>query len=283
MRVVVDGRALVPPDGIGVHTAEIAGRLGVTPTIASRQITSKQGIEHCQFRVAARQRILWQQLCCRAPPTQTSCGDRTARFDRAQDPSVVTLHDFTSLTMPGDAFLERLRRSTFHQRGLDRAKRVAAVSKSIASEAMRWFGVPPNLIRSCRTESTSFHPGGDRDDYILFVGTLEPRKGIEDLAAVWSSLLRPRLVLCGDPEWGVRVPEGVEVTGWMDRDLRRLYQRARCCLPSRYRVRHSAARGDGVRRAGDATRTGAIPGTRRAAVQNRAIAMVCAPPCCSSR
>src|SRR5262249_33813468 len=79
--------------------------------------------------------------------------------------------------------------------------------------------------------------GGEEGDFILFAGTLEPRKGIDDLIDVWSSLPapRPRLVLAGDAGWGVRVPEGVEVTGYVDRErLRELYRRARLFVyPSR--------------------------------------------------
>ena len=99
---------------------------------------------------------------------------------------------------------------------------------------------------------------------ILFVGTLEPRKGIDDLVAVWQSLAepRPRLILCGERGWRVRVPAGVEVTGWVDRErLRTLYQRARIFVyPSRYEgfgipPLEAMACGAPV----IATRTGAIP------------------------
>src|SRR5437868_7161961 len=67
LRVLIDGRALVPlRSGIGVHTAEIAGRLDVTPapTIASHaEVANKQGIEHCTFRVdRAPNGVLWQQF-----------------------------------------------------------------------------------------------------------------------------------------------------------------------------------------------------------------------------
>ena len=67
LRVIVDGRPLVPRrSGIGVHTAEIAGRLDVTPPplIASHaEIINKQGIERCRFRVdRAPNGIRWHRL-----------------------------------------------------------------------------------------------------------------------------------------------------------------------------------------------------------------------------
>src|SRR5207245_4488200 len=86
---------------------------------------------------------------------------------------------------------------------LDRAQRVAAVSKAIADEAARWFGVPRRIIEIVPNGVDDFfQPSEGSDNYILFVGTLEPRKGIGDLVAVWNSLPepRPQLLICGDQE-----------------------------------------------------------------------------------
>jgi glycosyltransferase involved in cell wall biosynthesis len=104
---------------------------------------------------------------------------------------------------------------------------------------VRWFGVQRRRIEIVPNGVDEFfQPGEESGDYILFVGTLEPRKGIDDLVAVWSSLPEPRppLIVCGDRGWRVRVPDGVGITGWVDRDrLREFYQRARLFVyPSRY-------------------------------------------------
>jgi alpha-1,3-rhamnosyl/mannosyltransferase len=73
---------------------------------------------------------------------------------------------------------------------------------------------------------------------------------------------RPPLILCGERGWGVHVPAGIEVTGWVDRErLRELYRRARIFVyPSRYEgfgipPLEAMACGAPV----IATRTGAIP------------------------
>ena len=287
LRVIVDGRPLVPRrSGIGVHTAEIAGRLDVTPPplIASHaEIINKQGIERCSFRVdRAPNGILWQQFVLpRVADADVLWGPHGTIPIALKIPAVVTLHDFTSLTMPGRHLFKTLASfNLFISESLERADRVAAVSKTIANEATRWFGVPREIIEIipngvddffCPGPSPQPSPEGEggpqgrvRGDYILFVGTLEPRKGIDDLIAVWQSLPqpRPRLMLCGERGWRVKVPADIEITGWVDRErLRMLYQRALIFVyPSRYEgfgipPLEAMACGAPV----IATRTGAIP------------------------
>jgi glycosyltransferase involved in cell wall biosynthesis len=246
LQVIVDGRPLVAPrSGIGVHTAEIAGRLDVTPPplIASHaEIANRQGVEHCRFRVdRAPNGILWQQLVLpRIAEGGVLWGPHGTIPLALRIPAVVTLHDFSSITMPGRHLFGTIASfNLFIGRSLERARRIAAVSRAVGEEAVRWFGVPRRLMEIVPNGVDDFfQPGGENGDYILFVGTLEPRKGIQDLVAVWTSLPEPRppLVLCGDPGWRVRLPEGVKVTGWVDRQgLRSLYQRARIFVyPSRY-------------------------------------------------
>jgi len=244
MRVIIDGRALVPPrSGIGVHTAEIAGRLDAQALIASHaEISNKQGIERCQFRVdRAPNGILWQQFVLpRIADADVLWGPHGTIPIALRIPSVVTLHDFSSLTMPGRHRFKTIASfNLFISESLERAERVAAVSTSIANEAMRWFGVPREVIEIIPNGVDEFfQPGDARGEYILFVGTIEPRKGIDDLIAAWHSIPMPRppLILCGEPGWGVHVPAGIEVTGWVDRErLRALYRGARIFVyPSRY-------------------------------------------------
>ena len=247
LRVIVDGRSLVPlRSGIGVHTAEIAGRLDVTPPplIATHaEITNREGIGRCRFRVdRAPNGILWQQLVLpRIADADVLWAPHGTIPITLRIPAVVTLHDFSSLTMPGRHLLKTIVSfDLFISESLERARRVVAVSRSIADEAARWFAVPRRLIEIVPNGVDDFfQPGdGEKGNFILFVGTLEPRKGIHDLASVWWSLPEPRppLMLCGQSGWGMRLPEGVDVAGWVDRvRLRTLYQRALIFVyPSRY-------------------------------------------------
>jgi glycosyltransferase involved in cell wall biosynthesis len=297
LEIIIDGRPLVGNrTGIGVHTAEIAGRLamGAPPLIASHApIHDRTGIESCRFRVdRAPNGILWQQLVLpRIARQGVLWGPHGTVPIALRIPSVVTLHDFTSITMPGRHLLKTIVSfNLFIGRSLEKASRVAAVSRQIADEAMRSFGVPawkieivPNGVdeffcpaegsgvggrgSEARTESLASDPRSlTPDPYILHVGTLEPRKGIEDLLFAWNALPppRPRLVLCGDAGWGGvrRGGEGIEVTGFVSRErLRELYRNALAFVyPSHYEgfgipPLEAMACGAPV----IATRTGAIP------------------------
>jgi glycosyltransferase involved in cell wall biosynthesis len=211
VNVTIDARALVGNrTGIGVHTAEIARRLGVDPPplLASHaEIADKSGLEGCRFRVDAMPfGVLWQQLVLARLGGDVVWGPHGTLPLAARTPGVVTLHDFTSLTAPGRHKLKTIASfNLFIGRSLEKAARVAAVSRATADEAMRWFGVPASKIALVPNGVDEFFsPGGEEEDYILFAGTLEPRKGIDDLVAVYESLPapRPRLVLCGDRGWG---------------------------------------------------------------------------------
>ena len=271
MQVTIDGRALVGNrTGIGVHTAEIAGRMRGSPLIASHaEIADRSGLERCRFRVDPMALgVAWQQLVLPRIATDGVLWAPHGTLPLAlRIPSVATLHDFSSLTMPlRHRMKTMLSFNLFIGRSLQMATRIAAVSRAVAEEAVRWFGVSRGRIEIVPNGVDEFFtPDGDEDDYVLFVGTIEPRKGLDDLLAVWDSLPRPRprLVLCGDAGWGnVPLPRDAEVTGYVDRTrLRDLYRHARAFVyPSRYEgfgipPLEAMACGAPV----IATRTGAIP------------------------
>ncbi len=270
LRVVIDGRALVGDrTGIGVHTAEIARRLPMRPLIASHQeIANRDGIERCDFRVdRAPNGILWQQFILPRIEGDVLWGPHGTIPLSLKMPAVVTLHDFSSITTPGHHRLKTIASfNLFIGRSLDRARRIAAVSHAVAEEAVRWFGVSQQKMEIVPNGVDEFFTPGDgpEGDYILYAGTIEPRKGLDILISAWQSLPepRPRLVLCGSEGWRVPVPEGVERTGYVDRTrLRDLYRGALLFVyPSRYEgfgmpPLEALACGAPV----IATRTGAIP------------------------
>ncbi|MFP5247892.1 MAG: glycosyltransferase family 4 protein [Thermoanaerobaculia bacterium] len=269
MRLVIDGRPLVGNrTGIGVHTAELARRLDCVPLIASHaEIVDREGLERCAFRVdPTALGVLWQQTKLPQIDADVLWGPHGTLPLAWRRPSIVTLHDFTSLTMPGRHRLKTiLSFNLFIGRSLEQATKIACVSRAVADEAMRGFGVPASKLTLVPNGvDPFFSPGGERGDYILYTGTLEPRKGLDDLLFAWNALGKPRLILCGDAGWKTRIPDDakLEVTGYVTRErLRELYRGARVFVyPSRYEgfgipPLEAMACGAPV----IATRTGAIP------------------------
>jgi glycosyltransferase involved in cell wall biosynthesis len=205
------------------------------------EIADKSGLEGCRFRVDAMPLgVLWQQVVLpRIATDGVLWGPHGTLPFALRVPAVVTLHDFTSLTAPGRHRLKTIASfNLFIGRSLEKAARIAAVSRTVADEAMRWFGVPATKIALVPNGVDEFFsPGGEEEDFILFAGTLEPRKGIDDLIAVYEALPqpRPRLVLAGDPGWGGLKSAPHEITGYVSRErLRDLYRRAKIFVyPSR--------------------------------------------------
>lgn len=268
LQLIIDGRPLVGNrTGIGVHTAEIAGRLDLpkVPIIASHAaIEDRSGIEECRFRVDRRRwGLVWQQRDLASVATQEQAnvvwGPHGTLPWRLQQPAVVTVHDLTSMTMPLRHRLKTIASFNFFiARSLRQASMIAAVSRRTAEEVMETFALDWKKIEIVPNGvSDFFTPRDEPQDppfglqygrYILNVGTLEPRKGIRDLLNAWQSLAepRPRLVLTGDSGWGnrelrplideLRGKGELLLTGFVDRStLRELY---RGCLffvyPSRY-------------------------------------------------
>ena len=119
---------------------------------------------------------------------------------------VVMVHDLDFLKHPERAARE-IRRdyprlAASHAR---RARRVIVPSAFTADEVRRLLGVPGERISVCPPgipDWTDPIRTADRDGYLLFMGTLEPRKNIPGLLAAYRTLLEdgvhpPKLVLAG--------------------------------------------------------------------------------------
>ncbi len=170
-------------------------------------------------------------------------------------PLVVTVHDLVFLRQP-----EHLtsRGVSFHRRGLAIARREAAsvivptefgkddlVSEGFEAERIHvaHHGVatpdePDPAVVGAVLEWLGIHP-----PFLLFVGTIEPRKGVVDVLDAHTALRADHpdltLVLAGPPGWG-ESPDldrpGVVATGNVgDRELDALYRSATALvLPERY-------------------------------------------------
>jgi glycosyltransferase involved in cell wall biosynthesis len=109
------------------------------------------------------------------------------------------------------------------------AARVIAVSEFTRRELASLLGIENVTVIPNAVEDT-FTPDGDRaeGDYVLAVGTLEPRKNLERIAQAVDGELR----VVGARGWGGVNPPG-NVT-WLgdvpDEELARLYRGARCLV-----------------------------------------------------
>lgn len=180
--------------------------------------------------------------------------------------SVITIHDLTFLHYP-DYFTEDSKRYYIDQidGAAERADHILTDSDSSRGDILNILDIPPEKVTTTLLgiDSDHFKPAAapeiDRvrityklpDDYLLFVGTIEPRKNISGLVAAHRSLLAelpdlPPLVLVGHLGWlADDIFAGIEESGardhviWLENvpytDLPALYSAASVlCLPSFY-------------------------------------------------
>jgi glycosyltransferase involved in cell wall biosynthesis len=156
---------------------------------------------------------------------------------RSRAPLVVTVHDLALVRHP-EAF-PRWHRATGGRAlraGVSAADAIVCVSAFTRAELVELLGVPPERTRIVpNAVDPVFTSDGARaeGDYVLAVGTLEPRKNLE--AAVEAARLAGvELRVAGAAGWG-----GVAVEGWVgepsDEELAMLMRGARCLVyPSLY-------------------------------------------------
>ncbi|HEV8578359.1 MAG TPA: glycosyltransferase family 1 protein [Thermoanaerobaculia bacterium] len=275
--VAVDLRALVPaPTGIGVYTRSLllalAARNGMRylgmahrpPRGAAELRAAGIAIEHHEAPLG----VLWQQLRL---PRRLGRGDVDLLWSplitlplRCPVPAVATVHDLTALLFP-EAHTLKVRWSLlpFLRSSLEQARRLVAISAATARDLAFHFPDCADKVRVIYPGiDPEFRPGTPEeiaamrgeletpDGYLLYAGTLEPRKNVGALIDAWE-LLRaedpgtPPLVLAGPHGWGGerlarRIeklrPQGLRWLGRVERPrLVRLFQAARIFIfPSLY-------------------------------------------------
>jgi glycosyltransferase involved in cell wall biosynthesis len=133
-------------------------------------------------------------------------------------PFVVTIHDLSFLLYPGSfRTLNRTYLRAFTRLSVQRARRVLAVSESTKRDLMQYYHLKPDKIDIVYNGVDShFRPlpedqiegfrskRGLPERFILFVGTLEPRKNIVRLVEAYARIPQqpcPPLVLVGGKGW----------------------------------------------------------------------------------
>jgi glycosyltransferase involved in cell wall biosynthesis len=180
-------------------------------------------------RAAARARV--DVLHCtifRAPP-------------RARVPTIVTVHDLAVLRHPGVfPAWTRLYGATALRPTIRAADRVFAVSEFSKREVVALTGVPADRVDVVpNAVEPVFGPEGPAadGDYVLAVGTLEPRKNLPRVVAA-AARAGVQLRLVGAPGWG-RAEVAGEHVEWLgrigDEELAAAYRGARALVfPSLY-------------------------------------------------
>src|SRR5215469_2561378 len=134
---------------------------------------------------------------------------------------VVTLHDLAFLREPQVlTHTKRLYHRTFTVRSLQRATMIITVSESTKQDAIELVGIPPGRLQTvyasidgrfssmaAEEEIKAFRQEHDlSQDFLLYLGTLEPRKNIATLIEAYAYLRRAyarteKLILAGGKGW----------------------------------------------------------------------------------
>lgn len=206
------------------HLPEVDPEIRFTAFLSERRYSAPPGLQVQLSRLPTHRppvRILWEQglqpwALRKAQVQLLHCpafvGTRLSRV-----PFVVTVHDLSFLLYPeGFRKPNRLYLKSFTRWSVQRARRVIAVSDSTKRDVVRLYGIPPdkvdvvhNGVDPCfqplpASETTAFKAEqGLPERFLLFVGTLEPRKNVARLIESYAHLPadRPPLILVGGRGW----------------------------------------------------------------------------------
>lgn len=229
VRILIDYRpALVSRSGVGEYTHELARALaalrGPAPTAADAIVVFSSswqdrvnpsglaGLAIIDRRVPVRMlNFAWHRL--EWPPVESLTG---RSFDVAHSlhpllmparraAQVVTVHDLDFLSHP-ERTRGEIRRDypALAAAHVVRADHVVVNSRFTAAEVQHSFGVPPDRVTVCSPGAPAWEPRplSAQGQYVLFFGTLEPRKNLGALLDAYAALATrrpdvPELVVAG--------------------------------------------------------------------------------------
>lgn len=188
--------------------------------------SSRIHLEPAQWPTASPlQRIAWEQarlpLRLREIGAQVFHAPVNVLPERVPCPSVLTIHDLAFVRYP-QYFrpARRMYQRTFTERSARAATQIVAVSESTRQDIIAEFGVAPDRVRVIYPSiSPDFQPVTEPavlarfreqhalpERYLLYLGTLEPRKNVLTLIEAYGMLLAeeadaPPLILAGAKGW----------------------------------------------------------------------------------
>ncbi|MDQ5821303.1 MAG: glycosyltransferase family 4 protein, partial [Actinomycetota bacterium] len=160
---------------------------------------------------------------------------------RCPCPAVLTVQDLSFERDPKLMGLkDRLVFKAAVPRSARRAVRVLAISERTKADLVELYGLDPErIVVTPLGVDPAFSPGGERGDFLLFVGAIQERKDPR-AAALAARELGRRLVVVG-PAKDERLADelrglGAELRGYVEKEeLAQLYREAACLVfPSRY-------------------------------------------------
>src|SRR5882762_3342406 len=285
MRVGIDGYPLAEPrTGVGHYTLELARALALISPSDHFELVSPAPFESATLDEIERAEL--PNLHTTNPRASSIRGHwwsiglplyaRRARFDLFHGTnfdvplwkkrrSVVTIHDLSALLHHEKHRSRLVRRARLRLPLVVRiADMIITPTESVRREVCRHFSVKPDKVIAIPSAARgSFQPVpfaqtaearkrlGVEDSFLLFVGTLEPRKNLLTLLKAFAQILgqssiRPQLVIAGGEGWlmddsfafikQAAIDERLRFTGYLsDEDLRALYSSCRVFIyPSVY-------------------------------------------------
>jgi len=226
LQVVVDGSGLERPRaGVGVYTTQILHAMAVDrpdcrltvfgPPRASMYVPGLSYRPLPQTRFIGRH-LQWPATIRRLKPDAYFGPAGVLPLGRVGCPSVITVHDLAIYRnprwFPGR---QPLSIRLVVPRSVLRASVIVAVSENTAKDVVGIFGVDRSRIEVVpHGVAQGFRPvSGEElaavrarlglpERFILFVGTIEPRKNLETLLEAWAMMRdRPDLVVVGSYGW----------------------------------------------------------------------------------
>ena len=267
MRIGLDATPLLGVrTGIGRYTAQLLSALaeGTDPLVATAFTLRGRGVLRVPEGVQVRARPVparaLQEAWARGswPPVELLTG-RLDVFHATnfvlpplrRAAGVVTVHDLAFLHLTDTVSAASARYRALVPRSLRRARVVITPSRAVADQVREAYaaelgstpvhpvplGVDPVWSTAGAPDNALRAALGLPSAYLLFVGTLEPRKDLRTLLAALRLLPdAPPLVLVGPPGWGEQVDVGAAITpGYLDDDVLRqvVAGAAALVLPSR--------------------------------------------------
>lgn len=276
MRVVLDGTPLLGTrTGVGRYTGHLLAALRAGPPgldLAATAFTWRgrsalaaavpAGVRAVGRRAPAR---LLHEMWARTevPPAEWLTGrcDVVHATNFVLPPlhrarGVVTVHDLSYLRLPETVTAASARYRDLVPRSVRRAAVVLTPSEAVAQEVSAEYGVTatatplgvdPAWLTVERPSTDWLRHRGLPDRYLLFVGTVEPRKDLPTLLAAYRMLRAdsrdcPPLVLAGPSGWGpaldlagLTAADVVQI-GYLEEDVLRpvVAGAAMLCFPSLY-------------------------------------------------